>query len=400
MTSSCWDSTLPASVKKLSENNNFSGFDFRKGLAHILVLLWICIGISSCESGEKDTEKGDEARLKTMLPDADQRYLHLTGTIGKRAVSMDLVKERGYEGDSFFSGYFYFDDAEEPVPFFSESGDSLKTLILNESGGGEHQNGRFIGEFISGSFHGTFKPQNGKEEPFRLTISREEGSLVLHSISADTFFAASDQGNPPKARFSWHFLRPDEKWLEELLLRDLHGDSLFRIGKGKAEMIFGILGAQYAKDYREDVKPFLGEDEISGVLNYDLSYGMDVAFNRNQLLSVIFTQYQYTGGAHGMMYSRCFSYDVEAGKRLGIGDVFRKGYEKDLKTAINLAARKKYRVKNLSEVLLVDEIEVTNNFFLSGKGICFVYQPYEIGPFSMGEQLIYLPFSSLKDLAK
>jgi hypothetical protein len=60
----------------------------------------------------------------------------------------------------------------------------------------------------------------------------------------------------------------------------------------------------------------------------------------------------------------------------------------------------KYRVKNLSEILLVDEIEVTDNFFLTGKGICFVYQPYEIGPFSMGEQEIYIPFSDIRNLLK
>jgi len=360
----------------------------------------VLICIFSCESGDKGAEHADTGNLKSMLPEADQRYLHLTGSIGERPVSMDLVKERGYEGDSFFSGYFYFDDEEEPVPFYSEIGDSLKTLILNESGGGEHQNGRFSGEFISGTFHGKYRAQNGKEEPFRLIISKQEGCMNFRSLSADTFFAASAQANSPKARFSWHFLMPDEKWLEESLLRDLHGDSLYELGKGKTETMFGLLGAQYAKDYREDVKPFLSEEEISGVLNYDLSYGMDVAFNRNQLLSVIFTQYQYTGGAHGMMYSRCFSYDTKAQKRIGINDVFRPGYEKNLKTAINAAARKKYRVKNLSEVLLVDEIENTGNFFLSGKGICFVYQPYEIGPFSMGEQLIYLPYSAIKEIIK
>jgi hypothetical protein len=81
-------------------------------------------------------------------------------------------------------------------------------------------------------------------------------------------------------------------------------------------------------------------------------------------------------------------------------DVFKPGYLPGLKAAINAAARKKYKAGNLSEILLVEEIEPNENFYLTGKGICFVYQPYEIGPYSMGEQSIYIPYSQIKDIVK
>jgi hypothetical protein len=37
-------------------------------------------------------------------------------------------------------------------------------------------------------------------------------------------------------------------------------------------------------------------------------------------------------------------------------------------------------------VLLADEIIPNENFCLTGKDVCFNFQPYEIGPFSMGKK--------------
>jgi hypothetical protein len=50
------------------------------------------------------------------------------------------------------------------------------------------------------------------------------------------------------------------------------------------------------------------------------------------------------------------------------------------------ASKKKCQTNNLTNVLLADEIFPTENFFLAAKGICFNFQPDEIGPFSMGEK--------------
>jgi hypothetical protein len=101
-----------------------------------------------------------------------------------------------------------------------------------------------------------------------------------------------------------------------------------------------------------------------------------------------------------MMYSRCVSYDLNTRKKIRLADVFRAGYQQGLKEALNRAAQKKYGTTRLSDLLLVEEIEPNENFFLTGKGICFVFQPYEIAPFVMGEQNIYLPYSYIKNIVK
>lgn len=371
---------------------------FRKRLSVILLLLFLSALLFSCGSGEKKAETSDSTSQNQTIPDPNSIYLHLKGSIGDRAVSMELMRERGYEGSPFFSGYLMYDADEEPIPLYSESGDTLNQLILLDSG--RDQDGRLSGKFSGGVFQGTYTNPAGQKEKFVLTSGITDGVTEFNPIAGDTLFPAFKQAKRPAARFSYMFLKPPQKWLQDSLLTEFQGDSLFRLGNGNPDTVFTLLAAQYAGDYREEVKPFYIENDVIETLNYDLNFGMDVIYNQNQLLSLAFTQYQYTGGAHGMMYTRCHSYDLRGKKKIRIQDVFKQGYQAKLKLALNEAAKKKYRVQNLSDALLVDEIEVNDNFFLTGKGICFVYQPYEIGPFSMGEQFIYIPYSNISDLLK
>ena len=98
--------------------------------------------------------------------------------------------------------------------------------------------------------------------------------------------------------------------------------------------------------------------------------------------------------------SSCASFDLKKQKKISLEDLFKPGYEKKLTAALNAAARKKYNVKKLSEALFVEEIELNGNFFVTGKGICFNYVPYEIASYAQGEQKIFVPFTALKAIMK
>ena len=43
---------------------------------------------------------------------------------------------------------------------------------------------------------------------------------------------------------------------------------------------------------------------------------------------------------------------------------------------------------------------MTDNFALTKDGLKFVYNPYEIAPYAMGQQEIVIPYSELKSLLK
>jgi hypothetical protein len=46
----------------------------------------------------------------------------------------------------------------------------------------------------------------------------------------------------------------------------------------------------------------------------------------------------------------------------------------------------------------VDQVEFTENFFLSSKGIGFHWDPYEIGPYAMGFVEVVVPYGKIGDI--
>jgi hypothetical protein len=60
--------------------------------------------------------------------------------------------------------------------------------------------------------------------------------------------------------------------------------------------------------------------------------------------------------------------------------------------------RSAYQLKNdenLTDYLFENDIPITDNFYLTSKGIGFNYNPYEIGPYALGSVSLYIPFSEL-----
>jgi hypothetical protein len=47
--------------------------------------------------------------------------------------------------------------------------------------------------------------------------------------------------------------------------------------------------------------------------------------------------------------------------------------------------------------LFENKIDTTDNFYITQNGIGFVYMPYEIGPYAMGEIEIFIPFFELTE---
>jgi hypothetical protein len=356
--------------------------------------------LASCDKSTKQ-EGADTSLIKTdSTPSGNHFYVHLIGTIGKRAVSMDLLRENGPDGKAIFNGCYSFDSDQTPIPIFSIGSDSLDRIELSEAEVPEGNEGKFYGKFQSGKFVGQYTSPNGTKQDFSLQIAFPEGSISFDPISGDSTIRASDSSETPFARFSYNFLCPKEPWLLNAMLGEVHGDSLARLCRDKPSLAFKKAGNQFAMDYQTEVQSMIRNSELESFLNYELAFGVEVLYNRSNLLSLSFSQYSYTGGAHGILFSKCASFDLNAKKQIKLEDVIKANSEEKLKIALTAAAKKKYKTNNLTDVLLVNEIIPNENFFLSGKGICFNFQPYEIGPFSMGEQKIYLPFSSIQDIVR
>lgn len=90
-------------------------------------------------------------------------------------------------------------------------------------------------------------------------------------------------------------------------------------------------------------------------------------------------EYYITGAAHGRSQTRYVNYDIKGKCILTLADLFKADYRPGLLEML------RERVSEDDNVFPDAEIDIPSNFHLSEKGITFVYDVYEIAPYSAGE---------------
>lgn len=124
----------------------------------------------------------------------------------------------------------------------------------------------------------------------------------------------------------------------------------------------------------------------------------------NNILGYCVERYIYTGGAHGYNFRLFRNYDVSTGKVFEESDLFAEGYEEPLRELIiaQLAQTEEPNPAGLlsQQGYFVQDIKPNNNFFLSEEGVTYVFNPYDIAPYSFGESEILLTWDKLEDILK
>jgi len=107
----------------------------------------------------------------------------------------------------------------------------------------------------------------------------------------------------------------------------------------------------------------------------------------------------YTGGAHGLYNANYFNIDLRTGKLIGENDLFKGGYEKQI---TELLENKAKTTKNSmgDEIMLFEPVDIqpNGNFYFTNEGIVYVYNQYEIAPYSEGLIEIIIPYENVQDL--
>lgn len=127
-----------------------------------------------------------------------------------------------------------------------------------------------------------------------------------------------------------------------------------------------------------------------------------VVYDRNDLMTVEFFTYSYTGGAHGNYEYVYNNFDLKTGDSFSWDDAFKAGYQNQLIILITQALRKKYHLKpeqTLADAgMLVNEVPQPASFFVSDYGLGMLYNPYDIAPYVYGTITLFIPWSDLKGI--
>ena len=103
----------------------------------------------------------------------------------------------------------------------------------------------------------------------------------------------------------------------------------------------------------------------------------------------------FTGGAHNNSSTQAFVFDTRDGSCLTLDDLFVPDFDEPLTDIIN-----RHVPESLSEEdfdsLFETTVRPTGNYILTSDSITFIYNPYEIGPYSLGTPSISVPLKELK----
>lgn len=140
---------------------------------------------------------------------------------------------------------------------------------------------------------------------------------------------------------------------------------------------------------KEEERPFI---KYSVMSNYEITY------NQDNILSVVVTLYNYTGGAHGNTEKIAYNFDLNTGKTGYLKDFF---YEEDqyrkvildeVRNQISKEPDKYY--KDILDTL--HGIAYNHNFYLTKDAVVVYYDLYDIAPYVAGIPEFKIPYSKFK----
>lgn len=103
----------------------------------------------------------------------------------------------------------------------------------------------------------------------------------------------------------------------------------------------------------------------------------------------------YTGGAHSNSTTRAFVFDLNDGNLVTLDDLFVPDFNDILTDILNQHVAESVSEEDL-EAMFESPISPTGNYILTSDSITFIYNPYEIGPYSIGTPSITVPIKELK----
>jgi hypothetical protein len=148
-------------------------------------------------------------------------------------------------------------------------------------------------------------------------------------------------------------------------------------------------------DLQQLVKEYIAEDPLLKYAEYKLSYKIGRA--DSQYISIVFTDYEYSGGAHGLYHNTAYTFDATTGELLDLPTVAQNSnYVSIINDEITAQS---YEKMARDEYYSFDGFESidpwTSNFYLTDKGIVIYFDLYEYTSFADGIPEFLIPFELL-----
>lgn len=155
--------------------------------------------------------------------------------------------------------------------------------------------------------------------------------------------------------------------------------------------------------YDEIISDTTEIEDTSFKFQYSFETGFQVVYNSRDFVSIVLDHYQYTGGAHGNYVAFGYNIRLEDGALITLKDIVEESALDLLTFECEESILEKYEANSLMEAgLFENEIVLTydQDFYIIPGALVLQFDPYEIGPFAMGEITAEIQFEKIKDILK
>lgn len=156
----------------------------------------------------------------------------------------------------------------------------------------------------------------------------------------------------------------------------------------------------YYKSIKKDAKEWVLD--VENYQEWYTSSSMNLKSNMNDFMHIQYIWGSYEGGAHDNYGYNERVFDLKNNKKIELKDITSmpknklEGLLKQNINKINTGTTDENGKVNNSEMLLVDVIPATDNFYFDDKNLYFHYSPYEITAFAAGDIIIPISWEELK----
>lgn len=190
--------------------------------------------------------------------------------------------------------------------------------------------------------------------------------------------------------------------IQSTLIKHSLGEDYLRYAT--VDEMLGQFAEDVLNEYRRDNLPLYEEmseyEEYGLNLNNEHFLEVDALTDEGLILSFSVERYLYLGGAHGINNRLFLNFDKQTGRTLTEKDIFIEGAEEDLTHLLLLNL-----VRQNDDLSLISDVEASDyekesirpngNFYFAPEGVVFIFNPYEIGPYSLGETNICIPVEEI-----
>lgn len=148
------------------------------------------------------------------------------------------------------------------------------------------------------------------------------------------------------------------------------------------------------------------ENELVLPSSWTCEVRIEVVLNTDKILALRFFEMNYTGGVHPNSFTRYFNFDMETAEIVRLEDILIKDYRKDLLKIAEDCFKEAMGIDKETPISATPyefpggKFLLPRNFAIASTGLRFCFNPYDIGPYSMGTIEFEVPYDAIISILK